>query len=219
MMNRPEIKKKSGGCNSEHIPGPLSLAHPLSASNGHHLRRGPSPVRPRRLSLSRPSLRAPLTSLQAGPSMTALPALKKKPSLPIQAAAVKRKRNDTPEETADDSTASQPARKPRDGPKKKKANRACYHCQKAHLTCDDCEPRLCFAAMMASSFIAAPPYSASMSALCKAWFRRQLHRGPSQKSKIPAGRGRTRCISCCSCRHSQVTLTVCLTIDHVIQSS
>lgn len=27
----------------------------------------------------------------------------------------------------------------RDGPKKKKANRACFHCQKAHLTCDDCE--------------------------------------------------------------------------------
>lgn len=23
-------------------------------------------------------------------------------------------------------------------PKKKKANRACFHCQKAHLTCDDC---------------------------------------------------------------------------------
>jgi len=29
-------------------------------------------------------------------------------------------------------------RKSRDGPKKKKANRACAHCQKAHLTCDDC---------------------------------------------------------------------------------
>ena len=28
-------------------------------------------------------------------------------------------------------------RKNRDGPRKKKANRACYHCQKAHLTCDD----------------------------------------------------------------------------------
>lgn len=27
----------------------------------------------------------------------------------------------------------------RDGPKKKKANRACFHCQKAHLTCDDCK--------------------------------------------------------------------------------
>ncbi|KAI0743477.1 hypothetical protein C8Q80DRAFT_841015 [Daedaleopsis nitida] len=28
----------------------------------------------------------------------------------------------------------------RDGPKKKKANRACFHCQKAHLTCDDSRP-------------------------------------------------------------------------------
>ncbi|KAF7315499.1 Transcriptional factor [Mycena indigotica] len=28
----------------------------------------------------------------------------------------------------------------RDGPKKKKASRACVHCQKAHLTCDDSRP-------------------------------------------------------------------------------
>lgn len=73
--------------------------------------------------------------------MTVLPALKKKPSLPIPPVP-KRKRNDTPEETANDSATSQPSRKARDGPKKKKANRACYHCQKAHLTCDDCEPSL-----------------------------------------------------------------------------
>jgi hypothetical protein len=25
------------------------------------------------------------------------------------------------------------------GQRKKKASRACIHCQKAHLTCDDCE--------------------------------------------------------------------------------
>ncbi|KAF5322825.1 hypothetical protein D9619_002031 [Psilocybe cf. subviscida] len=79
------------------------------------------------------------SSLAAGPSMAAIPALKKKPSLPIPA-ATKRKRNDTPEETANDSATSQPSRKARDGPKKKKANRACYHCQKAHLTCDDSRP-------------------------------------------------------------------------------
>jgi hypothetical protein len=30
-----------------------------------------------------------------------------------------------------------------DGGKKKKANRACCHCQKAHLTCDDCEYNAC----------------------------------------------------------------------------
>jgi hypothetical protein len=49
----------------------------------------------------------------------------------------KRKRTgDTASDSAESS--SQPART-RDGPKKKKANRACFHCQKAHLTCDDCE--------------------------------------------------------------------------------
>jgi hypothetical protein len=45
----------------------------------------------------------------------------------------KRRRTDPP----DDSATQQ--RKNRDGPRKKKANRACFHCQKAHLTCDDCE--------------------------------------------------------------------------------
>ncbi|CCM00264.1 uncharacterized protein FIBRA_02294 [Fibroporia radiculosa] len=48
---------------------------------------------------------------------------------------VKRKR---PQDAASDSaeSASHPPRT-REGPKKKKANRACFHCQKAHLTCDD----------------------------------------------------------------------------------
>ncbi|KAI6135754.1 hypothetical protein EV401DRAFT_1844069 [Pisolithus croceorrhizus] len=53
-------------------------------------------------------------------------------------AAGKRRRAPTPDESADSS--SQPPRKNRDGPKKKKANRACAHCQKAHLTCDDSRP-------------------------------------------------------------------------------
>ncbi|KAG7446282.1 uncharacterized protein BT62DRAFT_967986 [Guyanagaster necrorhizus] len=49
----------------------------------------------------------------------------------------KRKRTDTPDESGTDA----PARNtPRHGPKKKKANRACFHCQKAHLTCDDTRP-------------------------------------------------------------------------------
>ena len=55
--------------------------------------------------------------------------------------AQKRKRNDASEENSADSASSQPQRRGtnrRDGPKKKKASRACYHCQKAHLTCDDC---------------------------------------------------------------------------------
>ncbi|KAI4528589.1 transcription activator of gluconeogenesis ERT1 [Schizophyllum commune Loenen D] len=61
----------------------------------------------------------------------------KKKSPPLS--ANKRKRS----ETADDSTdqeSNTPSRKSRDGPKKKKANRACFHCQKAHLTCDDSRP-------------------------------------------------------------------------------
>ncbi|KAG6866703.1 hypothetical protein C0991_011362 [Blastosporella zonata] len=65
----------------------------------------------------------------AGPSS---PAAKKKPA-PCQ----KRKRTDTPEDSGHESSTQQ--RKARDGPKKKKANRACFHCQKAHLTCDDCQ--------------------------------------------------------------------------------
>lgn len=52
--------------------------------------------------------------------------------------AYKRKRStDAPSDT--ESSSSHPPTRTRDGPKKKKANRACFHCQKAHLTCDDCE--------------------------------------------------------------------------------
>lgn len=68
------------------------------------------------------------------------------PSTPVEPSrkppAPKRKRTgDGASDSADSS--SQPPRT-RDGPKKKKANRACAHCQKAHLTCDDCEcsPRI-----------------------------------------------------------------------------
>jgi len=80
---------------------------------------------------------------QAGPS-TSLSTLKKNNSLIssssiTNASASKRKRNESPDDHSADSASPQPSRKPRDGPKKKKANRACYHCQKAHLTCDDCE--------------------------------------------------------------------------------
>ncbi|EMD37851.1 hypothetical protein CERSUDRAFT_154783 [Gelatoporia subvermispora B] len=49
----------------------------------------------------------------------------------------KRKR---PQDGASDSADSTSHPKTRDGPKKKKANRACFHCQKAHLTCDDSRP-------------------------------------------------------------------------------
>ncbi|KLO09241.1 hypothetical protein SCHPADRAFT_879599 [Schizopora paradoxa] len=62
-------------------------------------------------------------------------------------AGVKRKSNSTAngrkkrasgtEDSGDGQSASAKAR---DGPKKKKAARACFHCQKAHLTCDDARP-------------------------------------------------------------------------------
>ncbi|KAJ7772541.1 hypothetical protein DFH07DRAFT_802287 [Mycena maculata] len=50
----------------------------------------------------------------------------------------------TDDDTQDDDappTPGPPGRtRGRDGPKKKKASRACVHCQKAHLTCDDARP-------------------------------------------------------------------------------
>ncbi|PSR98922.1 hypothetical protein PHLCEN_2v4242 [Hermanssonia centrifuga] len=42
-------------------------------------------------------------------------------------------------DAASDTDSTSHTTRTRDGPKKKKANRACFHCQKAHLTCDDCE--------------------------------------------------------------------------------
>ncbi|KZT08364.1 uncharacterized protein LAESUDRAFT_649114 [Laetiporus sulphureus 93-53] len=57
---------------------------------------------------------------------------------PKKKSAPKRRRpQDATSDSADSS--SQPSRT-REGPKKKKANRACFHCQKAHLTCDDSRP-------------------------------------------------------------------------------
>lgn len=57
------------------------------------------------------------------------------------------KRRRTNDGTSDSAESSSQPPRTRDGPKKKKANRACFHCQKAHLTCDDCECVLfsCFA--------------------------------------------------------------------------
>ncbi|KAJ7594293.1 transcription activator of gluconeogenesis ERT1 [Mycena floridula] len=59
----------------------------------------------------------------------------KKPSIP------KRKRAETPGDTDDpDDTSQSRTRGRAAGPRKKKTNRACFHCQKAHLTCDDSRP-------------------------------------------------------------------------------
>ncbi len=71
---------------------------------------------------------------EAGPShvppQSASAGLKRKSS----AANGRRKRASGTEDSGDGQPASAKAR---DGPKKKKAARACFHCQKAHLTCDD----------------------------------------------------------------------------------
>ncbi|KAJ7072149.1 hypothetical protein C8F01DRAFT_1102747 [Mycena amicta] len=48
--------------------------------------------------------------------------------------------DDAPEEHSPNSAQVPPRTRGRDGPKKKKASRACVHCQKAHLTCDDSRP-------------------------------------------------------------------------------
>lgn len=71
--------------------------------------------------------------------MTEVPILPAPVASPVAAehqkqAGTKRKRNDS----QDPSGPELQRKVSRDGPKKKKANRACFHCQKAHLTCDDC---------------------------------------------------------------------------------
>lgn len=58
----------------------------------------------------------------------------------------KRKRTGGGDPASDSADGSSTPRT-RDGPKKKKANRACFHCQKAHLTCDDCEHQFIFCAL------------------------------------------------------------------------
>ncbi|KAI0775687.1 hypothetical protein BD413DRAFT_530604 [Trametes elegans] len=92
------------------------------------------------------------------PAMNALPPSTQHPSLPssssnsesgntpipsASAADLRKKpppkRKRTGDGASDSADGSVPPRT-RDGPKKKKANRACFHCQKAHLTCDDSRP-------------------------------------------------------------------------------
>ncbi|KAJ7902086.1 transcription activator of gluconeogenesis ERT1 [Mycena olivaceomarginata] len=67
-----------------------------------------------------------------GPAAPVPASLKRKPSqIALQ---------NTDDETQDESVPSEsqaPRARGRDRPKKKKASRACVHCQKAHLTCDD----------------------------------------------------------------------------------
>ncbi|OSD06845.1 hypothetical protein PYCCODRAFT_1442371 [Trametes coccinea BRFM310] len=91
------------------------------------------------------------------PAMNTLPPSTQHPSLPSSSSAsenntpipsgsadpkkkpsAKRKRTGDTASDSPDGSGTHP--RTRDGPKKKKANRACFHCQKAHLTCDDSRP-------------------------------------------------------------------------------
>lgn len=85
-------------------------------------------------------------------------------------------RSDT--ETPSKSGAEQPVKRT----KRKKASRACFHCQKAHLTCDDCK--------LLDNLIAQAEheltYSSSMSALRQAGSRRHLSGRHTKEGQIPA---------------------------------
>ncbi|TFL01555.1 hypothetical protein BDV98DRAFT_567146 [Pterulicium gracile] len=73
---------------------------------------------------------------QAGPSSVPVHSRKKIAPNP------KRRRSEVESDDSLDSGSQRPTtqQRKRDGPKKKKASRACLHCQKAHLTCDDSRP-------------------------------------------------------------------------------
>ena len=78
---------------------------------------------------------------------------------------VKRKRTDVP----DTASVTRPV------VKKKKANRACIHCQKAHLTCDDgpCSVPTCclsFFSRVLTTYLALSFYSKTLSTLHQAWY-------------------------------------------------
>jgi len=95
---------------------------------------------------------------------------------------VKRKRTDIP----DTVSVTKPI------VKKKKANRACIHCQKAHLTCDDCSyfaptrcPRFFGRADNMSCFSF---HSKTLSTVYQAWYARRLCRGSPKESEIPPRR-------------------------------
>ncbi|KZV63664.1 hypothetical protein PENSPDRAFT_201697 [Peniophora sp. CONT] len=78
-------------------------------------------------------------SAQAGPSSENGAPLAPAPPRRV-APAPKRKRSNSNELADTTNGSTQSNGKSKDGPKKKKASRACALCQKAHLTCDDSRP-------------------------------------------------------------------------------
>ncbi|KAI0305435.1 hypothetical protein B0F90DRAFT_1697992 [Multifurca ochricompacta] len=79
------------------------------------------------------------------------------PSSTPPSTSLRRRRQDSVTDTDKPPTAAsliRNTRKDKDGPKKKKAARACIHCQRAHLTCDDSRPcQRCTKRGMANSCI------------------------------------------------------------------
>ncbi|KAI0630328.1 hypothetical protein C8Q77DRAFT_1137565 [Trametes polyzona] len=85
----------------------------------------------------------PSTQHPSLPSSSSSPSENSTPLLPASLASASKKPTAKRKRTGDgasDSADGSSAPRTRDGPKKKKANRACFHCQKAHLTCDDSRP-------------------------------------------------------------------------------
>jgi len=116
------------------LPSMLPPPSPLLTINPTSLSAIPS------VNLSRP---VPV----AGPSsQSATPSQLSAPLSPPPVMSAKRRRQYTATDIDPSSPAEtgpiRTARRDKDGPKKKKATRACFRCQKAHLTCDDCTYRL-----------------------------------------------------------------------------
>lgn len=114
----------------------MTTIHP-SLMNGHHTansRNLAGSTAVNSLSTVAPNYINPTQmNAQAGPSSSNDQSKK----LGVATHFKRRRSTDTPEVECMPMGLQQ--KKNRDGPRKKKANRACFHCQKAHLTCDDCE--------------------------------------------------------------------------------
>jgi hypothetical protein len=152
----------------------------------------PSPlltVNPTSLS-AMPAVRTPPSITLPGPSSNhiRLTRTSSPPSPP--AASAKRRRMDKDSATDTDpspSTGTGPIRTARkdNGPRKKKAARACIHCQRAHLTCDDCACPLVSIWLIFADRMRMP--SPSLPALYQAWNGRLLRRGSSETREISVG--------------------------------
>lgn len=134
----------------------LTLPH---SSNAARLRRG-----------SDPQARDVMSAADGTPEATATPA----PAVDAAASAASAA-SATPK--ADAATPAFGAKNAARPSRRKKASRACYHCQKAHLTCDDgVSPVL--------------TCSTSLSAVHPQRPRRPVCRRLQEKSQVPAGRRR-----------------------------